>query len=262
MEVVNRERRSFTFYEGSGPQGYSKTSLFGDDVASLAETMPDLNELRIAVPIPSKPIQPICPKEGKIGFIGLPLYRKQRFFSYTAEPSEMCSIVDTSSRLFSPKENIEETSPIIDFGKLANIPGLSHFSLLGKVEKVPSCKLLNDLIERFLLNDRIDPSEISQLTKGEFLILDCLMKRKLKIGTDEYVQDSSSVDYGVLKVKRLEENYKMVFKSALKHIGNIFKKKRKGKKSKSEDSNFYEHYFAEVSKRRGIPIEAFFHPNK
>lgn len=89
------------------------------------------------------------------------------------------------------------------------------------------------------------------------------MRRKLKTGAESYVRDSASVDYGLLKVKRLEENYKMVFKSALKHMGAEFKCKRKGKKARNtEDSSFYEHYFGETARSKGIPIEAFFHPNK
>lgn len=166
--------------------------------------------------------------------------------------------------LFSKEDESTLISPIISFGKLARVPELLQFSLLSKLEPPAPLrpKLLNELVERFLLGGVISPGELGQLPRGEFLILDCLMRRKLKIGAESYVRDAASVDYGLLKVKRLEENYKMVFKSALKHMGAVFKCKKKGKKARAEDTSFYEHYFGETARTRGIPIEAFFHPNK
>lgn len=126
-------------------------------------------------------------------------------------------------------------------------------------EKAP---VLNDLIERFLQNRQIREEEVIDLNKGEKLVLDCLIRRKLKIGVDDYVNNYQNIDYGLLKVKRLEENYKMVFKSALKHLGNMFKKTKKGKKGKADDTGFYEHYFGNIADEHGVPLETFFHPNK
>lgn len=94
------------------------------------------------------------------------------------------------------------------------------------------------------------------------MVLDCLIRRKLKIAVDDYVTNYQNIDYGLLKVKRLEENYKMVFKSALKHLGNMFKKTKKSKKGKADDTGFYEHYFGEIAREQGVPLETFFHPNK
>lgn len=100
------------------------------------------------------------------------------------------------------------------------------------------------------------------MNQGERLVLDCLIHRKLEKSIDDYIKDHTLCSKSVTKAKRLEENYKMVFKSALKHLGNTFKKNKKSKKSKSDDSSFYDHYFGNLAIGQGLPIETFFHPNK
>ena len=55
------------------------------------------------------------------------------------------------------------------------------------------------------------------------------------------------------KQKRLEENYKLVFKKALKHLLNEYKKKNKLRLRKYElEQQFYNYYFKEVFEKEGI----------
>jgi len=156
-----------------------------------------------------------------------------------------------------------------DIFRMITIPSkLRTLSIFSQPVSVsPPCSterasVLNDLIERFLENSKIFPEELELLNDGEQLVLDCLIHRKLERGLEDYIKDNSLCSKSATKTKRLEENYKMVFKSALKHLGNTFKKNKKSKKTKSDDTSFYDHYFGNLASGQGLPIETFFHPNK
>ena len=246
----------------------SKITAFTEQDSSSDESLPDLSSLNnVVVPIPVKssrgPFQ---------GFPNSPSFlaqctkatRESRFLSFVDQPSAASPQLEASRT-----SSISGEPPlpsVIDFNKLAQLTELGSFSMIssrGSVSSDQSKPLLNDLVERFLQNLKISEQEVETLSQGERMVLDCLIKRKLKIGLEEYVMSYQSIDYGLLKVKRLEENYKMVFKSALKHLGNLFKKKRKGKKAvKNDDNGFYEYYFSSVARELGVPLEAFYHPNK
>ena len=61
--------------------------------------------------------------------------------------------------------------------------------------------------------------------------------------------------------KRLEEQIKMVYKRCIKYLKRNFKRKiRSISYKKYLDLAFYGHYFDEVSKDEGLPIERFFTP--
>lgn len=65
--------------------------------------------------------------------------------------------------------------------------------------------------------------------------------------------------------KRPEENYKFVFKRALKEMKQDFidsqKLNHKQKMNMRDlERNFYQSFFGEIAKEKGIPIERFFHP--
>lgn len=123
-------------------------------------------------------------------------------------------------------------------------------------------ELINELIERFLEEESIAKEDWECLKREEQIILNCLIKRKLGVDIQEYIKCKAAFKESMSKSKRLEENYKMVFKGALKHLGCTFKeKKEKKKKAKSEDIAFYQYYFGSVT-NDDQPIESFFHPNK
>jgi hypothetical protein len=122
--------------------------------------------------------------------------------------------------------------------------------------------LINELIERFLEEQPISKEEWESITREEQIILDCLIKRKLGFDILEYIKCKGQLKEGQVKCKRLEENYKMVFKGALKYLSSNFKEKKgKKKSSKAEDIAFYQHYFGQVASD-GNPLETFYHPNK
>ena len=55
------------------------------------------------------------------------------------------------------------------------------------------------------------------------------------------------------KPKRLEENYKLVFKKALKFLLSEFKYKNHSRDRKNVlEQKFYDHYFKEAFEREGI----------
>ena len=103
--------------------------------------------------------------------------------------------------------------------------------------------------------------EHEALKAEEKIILDCLIKRKLGFDINEYIKCKGVLSEGAVKCKRLEENYKMVFKGALKYLSANFKEKKSKKKTKAEDIAFYQYYFADVANEHN-PIETFYHPNK
>lgn len=122
--------------------------------------------------------------------------------------------------------------------------------------------LINSLIERFLEEEQISKEEWESITREEQIILDCLIKRKLGFDILEYIKCKGVLKEGQVKCKRLEENYKMVFKGALKYLSSNFKEKKgKKKSSKAEDIAFYQHYFGQVANDSN-PLETFYHPNK
>lgn len=121
--------------------------------------------------------------------------------------------------------------------------------------------LINELIERFLEEEPITKEEWDTITKEEQIILNCLIKRKLGFDILEYIKCKGMLKEGQVKCKRLEENYKMVFKGALKYLSSNFKEKKGKKKSKAEDIAFYQYYFGQVATDSN-PLETFYHPNK
>ena len=97
-------------------------------------------------------------------------------------------------------------------------------------------------------DDPIEEQETKELNSNNILIIDGLMRRKLKCSLNAYVKSNGVINYNLLKAKRLEENYKMVFKSAFKVLSSKFRKISKGKRSKSDEASFYNYYFTENEK--------------
>lgn len=122
-------------------------------------------------------------------------------------------------------------------------------------------QLVNDLIQRFLEEKPISKDEWDALRSEEQIILNCLIRRKLGFDIHEYIKCKGNLKEGAVKCKRLEENYKMVFKGALKYLSANFKERKSKKKSKAEDIAFYQYYFGSVANDSN-PLETFFHPNK
>jgi len=70
-------------------------------------------------------------------------------------------------------------------------------------------------------NGTVEERDVEQLTSDEKLILQSLLKRKFNIEIDykwqnEKIVETMNKDSANAKTKRLEENYKLVFKKGLK----------------------------------------------
>jgi len=73
-----------------------------------------------------------------------------------------------------------------------------------------------DLVEKFLREKPIHQNEVDKLPKEMFTLLNCLMKRKIGCDVTTYIEKNGKINSTESKGKRLEENYKMIFKSAFK----------------------------------------------
>lgn len=110
-------------------------------------------------------------------------------------------------------------------------------------------------------------AQIEALSKEERHILASLVQRKfgIKFAPTESTSNITSIinrERHNSKAKRLEENYKLVFKKALKYLLRKFKRHHevRGKKSDLE-LGFYKHYFEEAFKKDGVEEEMGLDPN-
>jgi hypothetical protein len=121
-------------------------------------------------------------------------------------------------------------------------------------------KLLALMMSLFRGHD-LKLEQIDALSKEEKYILSSLVLRKFNIkmnpvAANPTILTSINSQRQLSKNKRLEENYKLVFKKALKYLLRKFKKYNevKGKKNDLEQQ-FYKFYFEEVFKSEGIEVE-------
>lgn len=112
-------------------------------------------------------------------------------------------------------------------------------------------------------NGTVEERDVEQLTSDEKLILQSLLKRKFNIEIDykwqnEKIVETMNKDSANAKTKRLEENYKLVFKKGLKFQLNAFKKTNRLRCKKSElELQFFDHYFKRVCEANGETMESF-----
>jgi DNA-dependent RNA polymerase auxiliary subunit epsilon len=121
-------------------------------------------------------------------------------------------------------------------------------------------KLL-DLMMRLFQGEPLYEDHIDRLSIDEKYILSSLVKRKFGISvlvkeTNRKIADIINVQKELAKSKRLEENYKLVFKKALKYLMKKFKKVGDVKAKKTElEHQFYSSYFEEVFRRENLEGE-------
>lgn len=240
---------------GSSAENYSSDSLFSFAPGYLPQDFDecmledfDLANLKLVIPIPIKP-----PKQ-------LIEFRKSQNEQENFNNLFSKNIPGQYS-LDTRNINLETKDCKIDKINVKN----SNKSLVTSSDKnsvTNSCSSVAFLIEKFLREEKISAEEIAPLHQEHFIILDCLMRRKLKCGVIDYVQLNEHINVEHLKSKRLEENYKMVFKSAFKALSSKFRTISKGKRSKSDEASFYNYYFSDSTQNGQLPLESFFHPNK
>lgn len=130
----------------------------------------------------------------------------------------------------------------------------------GQENAMTKNKLLSLMMSLFKGLD-LKQEQIDSLTKEEKYILSSLVLRKFNIkinptASNQTILQAINSQRQLSKNKRLEENYKLVFKKALKYLLRKFKKYNevKGKKNDLEQQ-FYKFYFEEVFKEQGIEVE-------
>lgn len=111
-------------------------------------------------------------------------------------------------------------------------------------------------------------TDVFQLNPDERVILQSIIKRKFNIEIDskwetDKIAEIINRDKNNSKSKRLEENYKLVFKKALKFLLIQFKKTNKLRCRKNElEKLFFDHYFKKVCQENGETMESFLFTNK
>ena len=128
------------------------------------------------------------------------------------------------------------------------------------------------LLKKILGFEKIVPEDLKLKEQEKKLIIDFLIKKKMCSGLD-----TSQLTCDILmwlrdniKTKRTEEGLKFVFVKAITFMKKEFQKKqkelneesgelKKSKSSKGEDYKFYNYFFGKIARRKGIPIENFFH---
>lgn len=220
-----------------------------------ADLLEDLNleNLNLVVPIPIKQTKPQDPS--------------RTFRSPPMLESEISQMVLSSPASKALEQTINASVELIDRVMNSKLLPVSPTKIDLKISeasvpKIQNCSLVAELIERFLRGRIILQLELDQLEPNMLLVLDCLMKRKLGCSVADYIRNIDTLKCASLKGKRLEENYKMIFKSAFKHLSSRFRISTKGKRSKSDEASFYAYYFSEKSDTVDIPLESFFHPNR
>lgn len=137
----------------------------------------------------------------------------------------------------------------------------SHVSSHNQMSGVQSVQSI--LVPMFLGQKDID--FLPELSPMDIVILSSLLKRKFGISLQYYYYNPSSdlpfrETLAILnspnptnKKKRVEENYKLVFKRTLRHLLNNFRDKIRRKMGKYElEQEFYNYYFREDFEREKL----------
>ena len=132
----------------------------------------------------------------------------------------------------------------------------------------PVSALLNIMMTLFEGRD-IHTSQVELLSGNDKYIMSSLVARKFGITIQPGKQSPSEIMMTVnkereqSKSKRLEENYKLVFKKALKYLLKKFKKEKDSRvKKQALEFQFYQHYFAETFAREKLEAEMNINPSE
>jgi DNA-dependent RNA polymerase auxiliary subunit epsilon len=188
-----------------------------------------------------------------------------------ANPSELKDYLREETMIENKSMNLQKRKPTrsVDLGDLKTINNpyveakVDSVVSTRKAKEVPANnknKLL-DLMMRLFQGDPLYEDHIERLSLDEKYILSSLVKRKFGITvqikeTNRKIADVINVQKEMAKSKRLEENYKLVFKKALKYLMKKFKKIGDVKAKKTDlEHQFYSAYFEEVFKRENLESE-------
>lgn len=129
------------------------------------------------------------------------------------------------------------------------------------------------LMIKLVCDDRIGPQDIDMSDSKKRLIIEFMRKKKLckSIDIEDFTVKTLTTMRDNENARRTEERLKFIFKKCIRFIQNRFKKKLLGRSEKTWEVDeqfsesvkfdyvFYEHYFGDIAKQIGQPIEKFFH---
>lgn len=210
---------------------------------SEEKTEPVLNGF---TPTQSRIIQSIYKKDSNNFFCEEAL--KQLSGEMSPMKSFKVSPIQISKTLLKPELVLQEQAPVFNPKKVKYLKCL--YALLIKIFK-----------QVYPLETDIDP-----LTSLDLLILQNILERKFHTtislyGNQHFVQqlmNAVTEIYSQNSAKRKEENIKFVFKWIMKRMRKSFREIVAGPPNDFHD--FYEHFFGEISKQKGIPVDTYYDP--
>lgn len=182
--------------------------------------------------------------------IEVPTARKRKF---SKDDSDSESGYDNNSR--------RDSGNSFDYDKLLSMP---YKDLFEKAKQFPPdsflvlMKVLNQIFEGKNLNEK----DLPYLSKPELTLLAAFFSKKCKVSfscNDKFSKIAELINShkAAYKHKRNEENYKLVFKKAIKHLTKQYKKKfpeTRGDKKKLL-LGFYRYYFRDDFIKQGLEKE-------
>ena len=123
-------------------------------------------------------------------------------------------------------------------------------------------------IKKMFTEQKLSESDIDKLNQIDKTILIGLYNRKFKMKLDECSENPFVIHQINEKIlssssKRLEENYKYVFKKSFKFLLSKFRKAQKLKCRKFDlEKKFFEYHFRSVCEKKSISMEDFLFLNK
>ena len=133
-------------------------------------------------------------------------------------------------------------------------------------KKVKYLKCLYALLIKIFKQIPPHETDITPLSSLDLLILQNILERKFHTtiglyGNQYFVQQlmyAVTEIYAQNSAKRKEENIKFIFKWIMKRMRKSFREVVAGPQNDFRD--FYDHFFGEISKQKGIPVGNFYDP--
>jgi hypothetical protein len=183
FSIANKSMISLAALAESGSiENYFMRDKQGHGIDFEADLLEDLNleSLNLVVPIPIKQTKPQDPS--------------RTFRSPPMLDCEISQIVLNSPTSKALEQTINASVELIDRVMNSKLLPITPTKIDQKIIEAPvpkmqNCSLVAELIERFLRGKIISQLELDQLEPDMFLVLDCLMKRKLGCSVADYIRN-------------------------------------------------------------------------
>lgn len=175
------------------------------------------------------------------------------------------SSVTKKKKLICSKKNFDDSSDESeDEGQSHDISSglLNLLCKLFKEEETSSDDFILSISERGLLIDLLYRKFFKDNSSRKAIVF---LESNIESLSSDQLQSHVQEVFKLKVKKRPEENYKFVFKRALKEMKkNFIESQKQANQQKFNmrdlEMSFYESYFGKIANEKGIPIEKFFHP--